>query len=74
MVICVILAPTVGRHQKYKTLYGKERIDWSYKPIREVLELWLNKSKTIEGANGFLLFDHLDIVVRPYITARAILA
>ena len=34
--------------------YGKEKIDWSYKPVREVLALWLEvKSKmTIEGVNG----------------------
>jgi hypothetical protein len=43
--------------------YGKEKIDWPYKPVKEVLELWLkSKSQMIEGANGFL-GNHLDIVV-----------
>jgi hypothetical protein len=41
--------------------YGKEKIDWSYKPVHEVLELWL-KSRT-RCPNGFQC-DHLDIVVR----------
>jgi hypothetical protein len=40
--------------------YGKEKIDWSYKPIKQVLELWL-QSRT-EAPNGFQC-DHLDIVV-----------
>ncbi len=40
--------------------YGKENIDWSYIPVKEVLELWL-KSRD-EGANGFQ-GDHLDVVV-----------
>jgi hypothetical protein len=39
--------------------YGKEKIDWSYEPVKEVLEQWL-KSKS--RANGFC-FDHLDIVL-----------
>jgi hypothetical protein len=40
--------------------YGKQKIDWSYKPVKKVFDLWL-KSKP--GANGFQQFDHLDIVV-----------
>jgi hypothetical protein len=32
--------------------HGKEKIDWSYKLVCQVLELWL-KSRTIEGANRF---------------------
>jgi hypothetical protein len=40
--------------------YGKEKIDWSYKPINQVLELWL-KSRT-KGRSDFLC-DRLDIVV-----------
>jgi hypothetical protein len=48
------MLPTTGSYK-----YGKEKIEWSYKSIRQVLELWL-KSKL--GANGFH-FDHLDIVV-----------
>jgi hypothetical protein len=40
--------------------YGKENIDWSYKPVQDVLELWL-KSKNADP-NGFQC-DHLDIVV-----------
>jgi hypothetical protein len=47
--------PTTGSYK-----YGKEKIDWSYKPINQVLELWL-KSRT-EGPNDFRC-DHLDIVV-----------
>jgi hypothetical protein len=42
------------------TLDGKEKIDWSYKPINQVLELWL-KSRT-KCPNGFQC-SHLDIVV-----------
>jgi hypothetical protein len=41
--------------------HGKEKIDWSYKPVCQVLELWL-KSRTNEGANQFKC-DHLDLVV-----------
>jgi hypothetical protein len=53
------VAPTTGSY-KY---YGKEKIDWWYKPLKEVLELWLKlKLRTIEGANGFH-GNHLDIVV-----------
>jgi hypothetical protein len=44
------VVPTTGTYK-----YGKEKIDWSYKPVRKVLDLWL-KSKTGH-------FDHLDIVV-----------
>jgi hypothetical protein len=40
--------------------YGKEKIDWSYKPINQVLELWLN-SRT-KGSSNFQC-DRLDIVV-----------
>jgi hypothetical protein len=40
--------------------YGKENIDWSYKPVGPVLKLWL-KSRD-KGANGFQ-GDHLDLVV-----------
>jgi hypothetical protein len=40
--------------------WGKEKIDWSYKLIKQVLELWLNSHT--EGPNGFQC-DHLDIVV-----------
>jgi hypothetical protein len=29
--------PTTGTYK-----HGKEKIDWSYKPVRQVLELWLN--------------------------------
>jgi hypothetical protein len=40
--------------------YGKENIDWSYKPVGPVLKLWL-KSRD-KGANGFQ-GDHLNLVV-----------
>jgi hypothetical protein len=40
--------------------YGKEKIDWSYKPVKQVLELWL-KSR-IKGPKGYQC-DHLDVVV-----------
>jgi hypothetical protein len=58
-VLCLEqVLPTTGSYK-----YGKEKIDWSYKPVKEVLELWLkSKSQMIEGANGFL-GNHLDIVV-----------
>jgi hypothetical protein len=35
--------------------YGKENIDWLYKPLQQVLELWL---KSLEKQ-----YNHLDIVV-----------
>jgi hypothetical protein len=41
--------------------YGKEKIDWSYKPINQVLELWL-KSRTKDPSE--FLCDGLDIVVK----------
>jgi hypothetical protein len=34
------IAPTTGSYK-----YGKEKINWLYKPVKEVLELWL-KSKS----------------------------
>jgi hypothetical protein len=40
--------------------YGKEKIGWLYKPIKEMLKLWL-KSCT-EGPSNFLC-NHLDIFV-----------
>jgi hypothetical protein len=42
--------PTTGTYK-----YGKENIDWSYKPVKDVLELWLKSSEK--------KYDHLDIVV-----------
>jgi hypothetical protein len=48
--------PTTGTYK-----HGKEKIDWSYKPVCQVLELWL-KSRTNEGAKQFKC-DHLDLVV-----------
>jgi hypothetical protein len=47
--------PTTGSYK-----YGKEKIDWSYKPVKQVLALWLKSS--IKGPNGYQC-DHLDIVV-----------
>jgi hypothetical protein len=46
------------RTHSYK--YGKEKINWLYKPIKQVLKLRL-KSHT-KGPNGFQC-NHLDIVV-----------
>jgi hypothetical protein len=34
--------PTTGSYK-----YGKEKIDWSYKPVKEVLELWLKLASII---------------------------
>jgi hypothetical protein len=44
--------------------YGKEKIDWSYKPVGQVLELWLKSrlKSCLERANEFHC-DHLDVVV-----------
>jgi hypothetical protein len=47
--------PTTGVYK-----YGKERIDWSYKPVPKVLELWL-KSR-LDAPNGYQ-GDHLDVIV-----------
>ncbi len=44
------IEPTSGTYK-----YGKENIDWSYKPVKQVLELWLKSSEKE--------YDHLDIVV-----------
>jgi hypothetical protein len=49
------IEPNTGSYK-----YGKENIEWSYKPIKQVLKLWL-KSRT-EAPNGFEC-NHLDIVV-----------
>jgi hypothetical protein len=44
------IEPTSGTFK-----YGKENIEWLYKPVKQVLELWL---KSLEKE-----YDHLDIVV-----------
>jgi hypothetical protein len=49
--------------------YGKEKIDWLYKPINQVLELWL-KSRT-KGPSDFLC-NRLDVVVTIDHMARVI--
>jgi hypothetical protein len=46
------VTPTTGMCK-----HGKERIEWSYKPVTEVLKLWL-KSR-LEGPNGCKA-NHLD--------------
>jgi hypothetical protein len=51
-----VVEPTTGTYK-----HGKEKIDWSYKPVCQVLELWL-KPRTNEGAKQFKC-DHLDLVV-----------
>jgi hypothetical protein len=44
--------------------YGKEEIDWSYKPVKQVLELWLKSwlKSHLASTNEFNC-DHLDILV-----------
>jgi hypothetical protein len=42
--------------------YAKENINWSYKPVKVVLGLWLKSKNTNANPNGFQC-DHLDIVV-----------
>jgi hypothetical protein len=49
------VVPTTGSYK-----YGKEKIDWSYKPVAKVLDLFLQSKSE---ANGFQQFDRLDIVV-----------
>jgi hypothetical protein len=44
------IEPTSGTYK-----YGTEKIDWPYKPIKQVLELWLKLSEK--------QYDHLDKVV-----------
>jgi hypothetical protein len=44
------IEPTSGTYK-----YEKENIDWSYKPVKQVLGLWL---KSLEKH-----YDHMDIVV-----------
>jgi hypothetical protein len=36
------IEPTSGTYK-----YGKENMDWSYKPVKQVLELWVKSSKNI---------------------------
>jgi hypothetical protein len=47
--------PTTGSYK-----YGKEQIDWSYKPVPKVLKLWVKSC--LGDPNGFQ-GDHLDVVV-----------
>jgi hypothetical protein len=49
------VVPTTGSYK-----YGKEKIDWSYKPVAKVLDLFLQSKSEV---NGFQQFDRLDIVV-----------
>jgi hypothetical protein len=49
-VLCLEqVLPTTGLYK-----YGKEKIDWSYKPVKEVLELWL-KSKWGEMGSASII-------------------
>jgi hypothetical protein len=52
------VVPTTGSYK-----YGKQKIDWSYKPVPKVLDLWLKSKSAGE-------FDHLDIVVTIVVDLR----